>query len=322
MVGESTVWVQCADGSGMVEGWVECADEDDSQPVEECTAPTRSPGPTQPPTRVLPSEAPTLTPSPAPIDAPTQVPSDDPADEPDHPTNQTMRPEAGSHEDQELKDYYDNEELINKTRAILERYLRPRTLSGEAHHRSGPLPPPPKKTVGQSSKASKNAKALKLDEKRKYKTDICHLLFSQESCRETFQRGRSVWELVEALQSGEVSLSAPFLRLTVFETADGLRCIDNRRLFALKEYAKVCGEDRLMVSINLFSQKTLQEVQRVLQNMDGRGARRGRRQIRRNKTVQEVLRFLKNSDNTDGRDVRLRKSRWKKEGPQFSDLSD
>ena len=96
----------------------------------------------------------------------------------------------------------------------------------------------------------------------------------------------------------KVSLSAPFLRLTVFETTDEmtneriLRCIDNRRLFALKEYAKKSGKDRVMVNVNLFSQNTLKQVQR----------------------------FIHNSDDTDGRDVRLRKNRNNKQS-RFSHRS-
>ncbi len=96
-----------------------------------------------------------------------------------------------------------------------------------------------------------------------------------------------VSQLVQDLLDRKVSLSAPFLRLTVFETTDEktgepiLRCIDNRRLFALKEYAKKSGKARVMVNVNLFSQNTLTQVQR----------------------------FIQNSDDTDGRDVRLRKNR-------------
>ena len=52
-----------------------------------------------------------------------------------------------------------------------------------------------------------------------------------------------------------------------------LRCIDNRRLKS--------GKDRAMLNVNVFSQNTLTQVQR----------------------------FIQNSDDTDGRDVRLRKNR-------------
>ena len=90
---------------------------------------------------------------------------------------------------------------------------------------------------------------------------------------------------MQDLLDRKVSLFAPFLRLTVFETTDEktngtnepiLRCIDNSRLFALKEYAKKSGKDRLMVNVNLFSQNTLTQVQRFTQNSydtDGRDVR-------------------------------------------------
>ena len=78
-------------------------------------------------------------------------------------------------------------------------------------------------------------------------------------------------------------MSAPFLRLTVFETMDSnndpiLKCIDNRRLYALKECARRSGKDRLMVNVEFYCQHTLNQVQR----------------------------FMHNSDNTDGWSVRLR----------------
>ena len=94
------------------------------------------------------------------------------------------------------------------------------------------------------------------------------------------------------LWNGDVSLSAPFLQLTVSETTDGktrepiLRCIDNRRLFALKEYAKL-SDDSVMVKVNLCTNATLMEVQR----------------------------FIQNSDNTEGRAVRVCKNRGKHRQP-------
>lgn len=70
--------------------------------------------------------------------------------------------------------------------------------------------------------------------------NVDDLRYSQRGCSECFTCGRSVWQLVRDLERGNVRLSAPFLRLTVFETRDErteqtvLRCIDNRRLYALK----------------------------------------------------------------------------------------
>ena len=125
-----------------------------------------------------------------------------------------------------------------------------------------------------------------------FQINIQLLRYSQESCKQTFRCGRSVWALVENLKSRKVSLSSHFLRLNVFETTDHetnepvLRCINNRRLFALKEYAKESRQDNLLVNIRLFrfSRDTLKQIQC----------------------------FLNNSDNTDGRDVRLRKGRRSK----------
>ena len=116
-----------------------------------------------------------------------------------------------------------------------------------------PYPSPQKFGIGRSGKAfSKRAKSryAKLDDKRELsKVEVRELRYSQLSCKATFQCGRSVSQLVQDLLDRKVSLFAPFLRLTVFETNEPiLRCTDNRRLFALKEYAKRSGKDRVMVN--------------------------------------------------------------------------
>lgn len=119
------------------------------------------------------------------------------------------------------------------------------------------------------------------------KMDLSVLRYSQLTCRETFRCGRPISELVSDLLDQKVKLSAPFLRLTVFETTDPrtnrrvMKCIDNRRLFALKEYADAIDRKHLKVNVSYFSQETLHQ----------------------------CLRFIHNSDNTDGRDVILRKDR-------------
>ena len=186
----------------------------------------------------------------------------------------------------------DHEELIKRTREVLQRHRG---------HRSGkrgrsplpqepPYPPPKKFRVGRSGKAvSKRAKAryAKLDDKREL-SKVRELHYSQLSCKEMFQCGRSVSQLVQDLLDGKVSLSAPFLWLTVFETTDEktnepiLRCIDNRRLFALKEYAKKSGKNRVMVNVNLSSQNALTMVQRA-----GRDVRL--RKNRNNKRCQPLI---------------------------------
>ena len=199
-----------------------------------------------------------------------------------------MSDDESIREEEEQED--DHEELIKRTREVLQRH-RAGKRGRSPLPQEPPYPPPKNFRMGRSGKAvSKRAKAryAKLDDKRELsKVEVGELHYSQLSDKETFQCGRSISQLVQDLLDRKVSLSAPFLRLTVFETTDEkknepiLRCIDNHRLFALKEYAKKSGKDRVMVNVNLFSQDTLKQVQR----------------------------FMQNSDDTDGRDVRLRRNR-------------
>ena len=175
-------------------------------------------------------------------------------------------------------------------REVLQRHRGEAPVQRSGKRGRSPLPqeppyPPPKKLRRSGKAFSKRSKAryAKLDDKRELsKVEVQELRYSQLSCKETFQCGRSVSQLVQDLLDRKVSLFAPFLRLTVFETTDEetndpiLRCIDNQRLFALKEYAKKSGKDRLMVNVNLFSQNTLTQVQRFIQNSydtDGRDVR-------------------------------------------------
>lgn len=169
-------------------------------------------------------------------------------------------------------------------------------------HRSGkqgrnPLPhelsqPPPQTfRMGQSVKAV--SKCANLDENRiqgdLMQVDVRELRYSQRTCGNEFQCGRGVVQLVQDLWDGNVRLTDPFLCLTVFQTTDPktgrpiLRCIDNRRLFALKEYAAICEDhdETVLVNIMLYSQHT----------------------------IQQVKRFIKNTDATDGFVVRMRRSR-------------
>eukprot|EP00435_Cladocopium_sp_Y103_P054606 s77_g17.t2 len=206
-------------------------------------------------------------------------------------------------EEEELEEpeAMDVDEVVKRSREVL------RKARGEVpSHRKGkrgrsplpkepPYPPPnPKKarTSGRrgslrSGPSRRKGKKGGVDDSKACAVDIRDLLYSQKSCKDTFQCGRSVDQLVKDLETGKVDVSAPFLRLTVFETRDEksrkpeLRCIDNRRLLALKEYAKKIGNPKLRVNISLFSEETLTQVQR----------------------------FFQNSDDTDGRDVRLRTSR-------------
>ena len=176
----------------------------------------------------------------------------------------------------------DHDKLIKQTREVLQRHR------GEASHRARRSSRNSRNRGGKRAKTRCQQVDQVDDNCENISLDVRSLRFSQESCKETFQCGRSVSQLIKSLWYGTTKLSAPFLRLTVFETIDEktreriLRCIDNRRLYALKEYAKLCDDSgALMVNVKLFSQNTLTQVQR----------------------------FIQNSDDTDGRDVRLRKNK-------------
>ena len=176
----------------------------------------------------------------------------------------------------------DHDKLIRQTREVLQRHR------GEASHRAR------RSSRNSRNRGGKRAKTRceQVDQVdgncENTSLDVRSLRFSQESCKETFQCGRSVSQLIKNLWDGTTKLSAPFLRLTVFETIDEktheriMRCIDNRRLYVLKEYAKLCDDSgSLMVNVKLFNHNTLTQVQR----------------------------FIQNSDDTDGRGVRLRKNK-------------
>lgn len=171
------------------------------------------------------------------------------------------------------KEHEDNEMTIRRTRDVLRRHLADHAVAGSPLWRQ-------RRRGKASSKhaAAAKSKYAKLDDKMvASKVDVRELRYSQLSCGRQFQCGRGVKQLVKDLLAHKVSLSAPFLRLTVFETTDErtnemiLKCIDNRRLYALKQYAKKSGQDRVMVNINRFSQDTLMQVQQYqqfIQNCD------------------------------------------------------
>eukprot|EP00434_Breviolum_minutum_P028888 symbB.v1.2.025551.t2/scaffold2488.1/size77878/2 len=132
---------------------------------------------------------------------------------------------------------------------------------------------PLKKRTRRGQRGKRFLKHLDLDDKkfRRIKIDARELRYSQLSCKETFACGRSVWGLVNDLWTGRVRLSARFLQLTVFETRDKnsngvvLKCINNRRLFALKRFAKRCGNRPVMVNANVFSEDSLSEAFQIMQ---------------------------------------------------------
>ena len=205
----------------------------------------------------------------------------------------------------------DNEEVIKTTYAVLQQHRdhlrQQRHRHGQQQHcqqrrcqqrdcwqpfkvRKGHRSSPPRRTRRCKATATYKSRHAKLDDKRCVrKVEVSKLRYSQFSCKESFQCGRSVQGLVQDLLSRKVDMSAPFLRLTVFETTDEetketvLRCIDNRRLFALKTYANKSKQDHLMVNIDFYSENT----------------------------IHQVLRFVENSDSTPGKTVRLRRNRKK-----------
>lgn len=157
----------------------------------------------------------------------------------------------------------------------------------------------PRKRRGKSSRKHATSDYAELDDKQMHlMVDVETLRYSQLSCKDHFRCGRSVAKLVSYLKDRKVRLSAPFLKLSVFETRDEetnehiLRCIDNRRLFALKEYAKYLRRP-LCVHINLFTRDIIKEVER----------------------------FKMNSNVTDGRDVHLRKRKRNIAWPSWPDKS-
>ena len=180
-----------------------------------------------------------------------------------------------------------HEQVIKRSREILQRHRREEVRKSGKRGRSHfvqkkpclPLKKSRRRRSGGGKSSRKQAKSKAINAKRDdkhelTKVEISELRFSQATCSYRFRCGRTVSQLVQRLLRGEVTLSAPFLRLTVFETTDEttnepiLRCIDNRRLLALKEYAKRSGKERLMVNVELYSNHTLKQVQRFIQNSD------------------------------------------------------
>lgn len=148
----------------------------------------------------------------------------------------------------------------------------------EMNHTAPHSSPHPGKTIKQ---------LYGMDDEKFYQVDVRALRFSQWTCKDEFKDGEAVLKLVADLFYGKVQLSAPFLCLSVFESTDPrtkepiLKCINNRRLYALKEYAKLTdyAADSVKVTVRYISKTT----------------------------VQEVLRYRKNSDPTRGLQIQVRK---------------
>ena len=158
-----------------------------------------------------------------------------------------------------IEEEVDNEEVIKMTKKVLQQHLRGVPTAPAQHGRK-------RQRRGHGTRRGRDSDLVKLE--------VGRLHFSQASCKSTFQDGRSVSGLVNDLMRGKVKLTAPFLRLTVFETTDEqtnetvFRCIDNRRLLALKRYAKASGKNHLMVHVKLHNQNALRDFYRFLKNSD------------------------------------------------------
>ena len=192
----------------------------------------------------------------------------------------------------------EHEETIRKTQELLDRLRRrpPPWKRGRSPQRQEPPHPPSKKIKTgrrRSDKASSSCAKSEFGQVEFIRVDVRELRFSQLSCKETFSCGRTIEELVQKLADGRVDLSARFLQLTVFEDTDPrtnetiLRCIDNRRLVALKKYAEKSGQD-VLVNAHMINKEL----------------------------VQQVRRCINNTDDTDGRDLRLRKKRKQNNNPR------
>ena len=186
---------------------------------------------------------------------------------------------------EETKEILRREELIKTTKKILQQHC---SGAVRQHHRGESVLKSLKRprrhrlktsrTRRSRKTASKRAKVrdAKLDDKSS-SINIEKLRYSQAGCSNVFQCGRTVRELVLDLLSGKVKLSAPFLRLTVFETTEStdekthqriFRCIDNRRLLALKTYATYSGKANMMVRVRLHDHHTVHDFERFAQNSD------------------------------------------------------
>ena len=185
------------------------------------------------------------------------------------------------------EDHGNRDELIKPTKEVLQRH-RGVHRSGKGWRRSGKHGS--HKTF---SNRAKSARAKPDDKRELRKMDVNELYYSQATIKRTFSCGRPVSRLLKDLWTGKVDLSAPFLRLTVFETTYDktneliMRCIDNRRLYVLKEYALLI-EEPVKVNVDLFSYNTLVQARR----------------------------FIQNSDVTNGRDVRIRNNNMKRRWSQ------
>eukprot|EP00434_Breviolum_minutum_P043227 symbB.v1.2.038520.t1/scaffold6026.1/size31290/2 len=108
------------------------------------------------------------------------------------------------------------------------------------------------------------ANLLQKWELEKSKT-LTELSWPESSCRE--EPEASEWR--PSMLDGKVGVIIANVEEDIDQDTNEpvLKCADNRRLFALKEFAKITGR-RVMMKVNLFNQDTIHEVRRILQNCD------------------------------------------------------
>ena len=122
--------------------------------------------------------------------------------------------------------------------------------------------------------STRSTPTLLFDDKQQLcQVEVRKLRYSQLSCRDSFHDGGRVIDLVEDLLNKKVIPKDDFLRLTVYEHVDSktkqpiLKCINNRRLYALKMFAKKT-QQLVYINVDFYSQRTLAVVQRIKQNSD------------------------------------------------------
>ena len=188
----------------------------------------------------------------------------------------------------------DQDRRIRTTRELLYRHrcLAPVQISGKRERSPSPQEPPcpPSKKIRADVYNSSSSSGLAKPEnaERDERIDVQLLRYSQLSIKYKFQDGRLISDLVQDLLDRKVTLFAPFLRLSIAETTDStgrmvLKCKDNRRLYALKQYAKESG-----LVVKAF-------VRRFSLN-----------------DVKEIKGFIRNSDKTDGYDIIVRKNYYRR----------
>lgn len=224
-------------------------------------------------------------------------------------TNQQVLEQDSREDHAETKEYVyveeeqadPHEDIVRTTQHVLQRHLdRLRQL----RHRRGRSPSPSNKNQnGTERQGPSRAEQLlcrsagRCERPPIFPGPRCHV--------ENFSSAAE--QLVTDLMDGTVNLSAvecrrvhhlrgegtphaPFLRLSVFEDTTRktkvpvpiLKCSDNRRLFALKKYAKKSGQT-VMVRAQVYDQQTIRQVKRMVANSDDTDGESLRMRLQTNK---------------------------------------